>query len=197
MKKEYEEILESAKKAFVRYDVAVQKTRKKYPAVTQKDKELWLEFLAADRKDSEIMLEGLRTIEKLVKIAAGDLEILCELFYFFLEENENTYDFCEKLNDLIDAYFNDDEMLRTYYQKFDLFAWKNPERCVSIATMSFYDFYENIKLRYEKFRKMFNTVRSKHSGRFIEELKKRSKCGKWSDEEKDRIYALEEDMKNW
>jgi hypothetical protein len=57
MKKEDEDLLRLSKKAFQKYNAAVHQTREKDSAVTQKDKEFWLEFLAAGRKDSEIMLE--------------------------------------------------------------------------------------------------------------------------------------------
>ncbi|MDR0742456.1 MAG: hypothetical protein LBE98_03260 [Puniceicoccales bacterium] len=53
-----------------------------------------------------------------------------------------------------------------------------------------------------RFREMFNTLRSRHSRKFLEELKTWFDRGKeygleWSDEEKHRVYTLEEDMKKW
>jgi hypothetical protein len=55
---------------------------------------------------------------------------------------------------------------------------------------------------WNRFREMFNTVRSRHSRKFLKELKTWFDRGKeygleWTDEEKHRIYTLEEDMKKW
>jgi hypothetical protein len=49
---------------------------------------------------------------------------------------------------------------------------------------------------FDEYRKMFNTVKSEHSVKILENLKSRFECG-WSDEEKDMVYALEDDMKKW
>lgn len=176
MKKEYEGKLELAKKALVRYDEAV-----RYNPMSH-------------QIGREFFLEGFHFIEELIR--TQDIEVLCALFDFFLEEKVYTYDFCEALDDLIGAHFSTKQILQALYQKFDSFAEKNPERCGRIITFCFFD-GESDRVDYEKFRKMFNSVRSKHSVKIIEELKRRSKCGSWSDEEKDRVHTLEEDMKSW
>jgi hypothetical protein len=143
-------------------------------------------------KDREKILQGFRIIESLVLTL--DTEILCELFDFFITETENEYKVCETLEDLILDHFPDEQILQAYYQKFDSLAEKNPERCVFIAIVYFFSQESD----YEKFRKMFNIVRAKHSVKILEILKRKLKTHiEWIDKEKDRamVYTLEEDMK--
>jgi hypothetical protein len=169
MKKEYEEKLEIAKK-------------------------LIPENFPTCKEEEEKISKSFGIIDPIVR--TGDIDVLPNLFDFFLEEKAHTYDFCEALEDLIHAYFFKEQILQAYYQKFDSLAEKNPERCVSIASVYF--FYDGSD--YEKFRKMFNTVRSKHSVKILEILKRKLKTNiEWIDKEKDRamVYTLEEDMKKW
>jgi hypothetical protein len=174
MKKEYEEKLELAKKALAKYIKVV----KLNPMSHQSGREFFL--------------EGFRFIEELIR--TQDIEVLCALFDFFTEETEYDYDICETLEDLIRAYSSEEQILQVLHQTFDSLAEKNPERCAYI--IPFYFFYEESD--YERFRGMFNTVRSKHSIKIIEKLKKRLKNGtEWINKEKDRVHTLEEDMKSW
>ncbi|MDR1232927.1 MAG: hypothetical protein LBJ75_01545 [Puniceicoccales bacterium] len=145
------------------------------------------------REEEERVLEGFRIIETL--ILTLDTEILCELLDFFITETKNEYKVCETLESLIFDHFPGEQILEAYYQKFDSLAEKNPERCTFIAIAYFFSQESN----YEKFRKMFNTVKSKHSVKILEELKRKLKYGEWIDKENDRamVYALEEDMGKW
>jgi hypothetical protein len=168
MKKEYEEKLEMARK-------------------------LIPENFPTCEEEKEKISKSFGIIEPIVK--TGDIDVLPNLFDFFLEEKAYTYDFCEALGGLIFGYFSGEQILQAYYQKFDSLAEKNPERCVSIASVYF--FYDGSD--YEKFREMFNAVRSKHSGKILEELKRKLKYGERIDKETDRmmVHTLEEDMKSW
>jgi hypothetical protein len=172
MKKEYEEKLELARKKRAEYH-------------------------AASPKDEEILLEVTHSLESLV--LTEDTEVLCELFDFFISEKADEYDMCEVLDDLITSYFTSEQILQAYYQKFDSLAEKNPERCVS--AVSIYFFYQENDTEFEKFRKMFNTIKSQHSGKFLEELKSLLFAGSYVDKiykmKKVRVHALEEDMKSW
>jgi hypothetical protein len=171
MKKEYEEKLQLAKEALAKYD-------------------------RESPEYQEIVLSGLRLMEELVK--TEDTKVLCELFDLFTPGNE--YYVCEALEDLIHGYFTSDQVLQIFYQKFDSLAEKNPERCVKMACVNFFDRDKN-DLIFEKFREMFNAVKSKYSGKFLEELKSFLFAGsclhKIDEMNKICVHALEEDMKSW
>jgi hypothetical protein len=173
MKKEYEERLEVARKKLAEYH-------------------------AASQKDEEILLEVTRSLESLV--LTEDTEVLCELFDFFISETADEYDMCEALEGLILDHFYGEQILQAYYQKFDSLAEKNPERCAFIAGTNFFDQNEN-DVKFEKFRKMFNAIKSPHSGKFLKKLKSLlfagSCVGKFGEMNKVCVHALEEDMKSW
>ncbi|MDR0742443.1 MAG: hypothetical protein LBE98_03195 [Puniceicoccales bacterium] len=175
MKKEHEEKLEMAKKALVRYNEML-----KYNPTSH-------------QIGREFFLKGFRFIEELIR--TQDIEVLCALFDFFTGENQhNIYD---ALEGLIVDHFDDNAMLQAYYQKFDSFAEKDPERCAGIASVCFF----SKDVVFEKFRKMFNAVKPKYSRKFLEELRSLVFAGACVDEmdKRDRryVHTLEEDMKNW
>jgi hypothetical protein len=173
MKKEYEEKLEMARKLIVGNDFSCEEEREK-------------------------ILQGFRIIESLV--VTLDTEILRELFDFFITETENEYKVCETLEGLVFDHFTSDQFLQVYYQKFDSLAEKNPERCASIAGANFFYQDEN-DIKFEELRKMFNAIKSQHSGKFLKELKSLLLAGPCIDKfymvKKVRVYTLEEDMKKW
>ncbi|MDR1401962.1 MAG: hypothetical protein LBI81_03355 [Puniceicoccales bacterium] len=168
--------------------------KKKYEEKLAFARKLIPENFPTCKEEEEKISKSFGIIDPIVK--TGDIDVLPGLFDFFIEEKAHTYDFCEALDDMISAYFSEDQVLQVFYQKFDALAEKNPERCAGIVSRYF--FYQESD--YEKFREMFNTVRSKHFVKSLEELKRRLKSNVgWIDKEKDRmmVYALEEDMKKW
>ncbi|MDR1375675.1 MAG: hypothetical protein LBJ45_02590 [Holosporaceae bacterium] len=187
MKKKYEKLLRLAKEALARYHVA-------FPFDSEAT-----DSGEDDRKAyNAAIVEVCYPIEKLIK--TGDTEVLCELFDFFLSEKVEDYDICENLEDFMSGYFSEDQVLQVFYKKFDVLAEKNPERCVGIAYVNFFSRDENDPTS-RKFREMFNTIKSQHSEKFLEELKSFLFAGsclhKIDEMNKICVHALEEDMKSW
>jgi hypothetical protein len=112
----------------------------------------------------EKILQGFRILQPIA--ATGDIDVLYSLFDFFPEETE--YEVCEGLENLVFGYFTSEQILQAYYRKFDSLAEKNLEKCVSIARVNFFG---QDDIEFEEFRKMFNTIKSPHSGKFFGELK--------------------------
>jgi hypothetical protein len=119
-------------------------------------------------------------------VVSKDQEVLENLIDFFDYEFDMTIQgVTESMESQIQCNFTSDQIIRAFYKKFDSFMEKNPGRCIHICWNLFTDEY------FEKFRKMFNTVKSKHSERFLREM------SDWAPEEKDQINILRNDMKKW
>jgi hypothetical protein len=124
--------------------------------------------------------------------ATKDTEILEHLLDFFDENFDCEVDeACEILKSTIGSNFTLDQLIEAFYKKFDQFAEKYLGKCIE---MSMYCVRNDCR---DKFRQMFNTVRSKHSKEIVENLKESALEFDWEEDSKQMIYTLEEDMKSW
>jgi hypothetical protein len=129
--------------------------------------------------------------------ATKDTEVLEHLLDFFDEEFDcEVNEACEILRSRIGVNFTQDQLVEAFYKKFDVVAGNYLDMCQQMCMWCIRSGY------FEQFRKMFNTVKSKHSAKVLDELKTYFDCGKehgweWTDEERNMVYALEEDMKKW
>jgi hypothetical protein len=114
-----------------------------------------------------------------------DQEVLEHLLDFFSKENENCGSVCESLKAQIGTNYTLEQLITAFYKKFDSLIKKSINRCVQISWHMFTD--EN----FEKFRKMFNTVKSEDSEKFLQEIHD------WAPEEENYINILRDDMKEW
>ncbi|MDR1432949.1 MAG: hypothetical protein LBI61_01230 [Puniceicoccales bacterium] len=118
-------------------------------------------------------------------------DVLEALLDFFTHENEQYGGVCETLKSQIGVNFTLDQLLQAFYKKFNTLAENDLSIC---SEMSMWCVRNDCR---DKFRQMFNTVRSKHSKEIVENLKKSALEYDWEEDSKEMIYTLEEDMKNW
>jgi hypothetical protein len=128
--------------------------------------------------------------------ATKDMEILEHLLDFF----DRNFDYevnevCECLKMKIGANFSLDQLIEAFYKKFDHFAKKYLEMCAEMSIWCVRNRQINDG-HWDRFREMFNTVKSPRSSEVLEELKSWIDSS-WLEEEKNMVYALEEDMKKW
>ena len=124
------------------------------------------------------------TLNELIK--TKDSEVLEYLLEFFCEDHEDYGGICEHLKSQIGANFTLDQLLNALYKKFDYLIENDIEMAYEMS--SWFLYYK----RFEDFRQMFNTVKSKQSEIFINRLDKW--CG---DDFPNEIAILREDMKKW
>jgi hypothetical protein len=173
MKKEHEERLNKMREFFVNYD---------------------------DILDDDFYRRRLEFDDHLEVLAATkDTEILEYLMDFFDEEFDCEVDeACEILKSRIGANFTLNQIIEAFYKKFNTVAESYFDACVEMSMWCI----RNRQIddgHWDRFREMFNTVKSKHSPRILEKLKTwfNETWSTWTDEEKAMVYALEEDMKKW
>jgi hypothetical protein len=171
MKEEYEERLSKMREFFVNYD---------------------------DISDDDFYRRRLEFDDHLEILAATkDTEVLIHLLDFFDEEFDCEVDeACEILRSRIGANFTQDQLIEAFYKKFDTVADHYLSMCRQMCMWYIRSGY------FKQFRKMFNTVKSQHSAKVLDKLKTYFDCGKeheweWTDEERNMVYTLEEDMKKW
>jgi hypothetical protein len=171
MKKEYEEKLQIMRDFFINYD-------------NISDEDFYPRRLEFDSNLEELA-------------ATKDQEVLEHLLDFFDERFDVEVDeACEILQSVIGSNFTLDQVIEAFYKKFDQFAEKYPGMCGEMSMVCI----RNRQIddgHWDRFREMFNAVRSKHSAKILEEVKHYFRCNSWTDEEKNMVYALEEDMKSW
>jgi hypothetical protein len=116
-----------------------------------------------------------------------DKEVLeCLLDFFEKQFDSDSEGVLESLESFIQCNFTSDQIIEAFYKKFDSFMNRNLWRCVHICWNSLF-----IEENFEKFRKMFNSVKSKHSEKFLKEM------FDWAPEGEKQISILENDMKKW
>ncbi|MDR1232929.1 MAG: hypothetical protein LBJ75_01555 [Puniceicoccales bacterium] len=171
MKEEHEEILDKMREFFINYNDIL-------------DDDFYRRRLEFDNY-----------LEILAK--TQDTEVLEHLLDFFDEEFDCEVDeVCEHLRAKIGANFTQDQLIEAFYKKFDIVAGNYLGICRQMCMWCILSGY------FEQFRKMFNAVKSKHSAKVLDKLKAYFDCGRehgweWTDEEKNMVYTLEEDMKKW
>jgi hypothetical protein len=115
-------------------------------------------------------------------ILTKDDDVLCGLFDFFTNENENGV--CETLESGIYQHFEMYQLLKALYKKFNLLAERNQMRAVHFARA-----FINVGM-FDDFRKMFNAVKMRNPFVFLDNLKYKDKYDK-------EISILQEDVKGW
>jgi hypothetical protein len=176
MKKEYEEKLQIMRDFFINYD-----------NISDED-------FYPRRLEFESNLEELVTTK--------DQEVLECLLDFFDEDFDCEVDeVCEHIQCEIGSNFTLDQIIKAFYKKFDQFAENYQYKCALMSMVCVRNRQINDG-HWDRFRQMFNTVKSKHSPIILEELKDMFEAGaeygwEWSEEERKMVYALEEDMKSW
>jgi hypothetical protein len=129
--------------------------------------------------------------------ATKDQEVLEHLFDFFDEEFDcEINEVCETLQSMIGENFTLDQMIKAFYEKLDSFAEKYLGKCVEMSMCCVRNRQINDG-HWDRFREMFNTVKSKHSKAIVERLKALALKYDWEEDSKQMVYALEEDMKKW
>ena len=135
-------------------------------------------------KAEELKAKVKQINEELVQI--DDVNVLAVLLEFFNDENEDYGGVCETLmNDIWDNY-SAEQIIEAVSQKFDYLVENDLSRfaCLTSILLNEEDF--------EKFRAMFNEIKSKNSDKYLESLYKL--C---SDNYPSEINLLREDMKKW
>lgn len=122
-------------------------------------------------------------INEIVKIK--DVEILESLLDFFTESNECT-GICEHLKSEISLNYTPEQILQTFYKKFDILIKNDIDMAVEMS-MWFFDISV-----FNDFRKMFNTVKSGRSRDFLEEF-----SNWYAKDYPEEIAILREDMEAW
>jgi hypothetical protein len=94
-----------------------------------------------------------------------------------------------------------DRMIDALYQRFDAFAENYPEICGQISMCCIRNRQINDG-HWDRFRAMFNTVKSRYSARILENLRtlldEDANLGQeWSEEEINTLHALEKDVVKW
>ncbi|MDR1233165.1 MAG: hypothetical protein LBJ75_02820 [Puniceicoccales bacterium] len=118
----------------------------------------------------------------------GVLEALLD---FFTSENEQYGGVCENLKAQIGANFSLEQIIEAFYKKFDSLAENDFGICAEMSMWCVRNEHG------EQFRKMFNTVKSKHSKEIVKDLKASASEYNWEEDVKEAIDTLEGDMKNW
>jgi hypothetical protein len=147
----------------------------------------------SEKELDERLVIGYNLMDELC--ATKDTEVLSELLDFFTAENDEWGGFSEHLRAQIGANFSLDQLIEAFYKKFDSFAGNCLEMCVIMSMICIRNRQINDG-HWDRFRQMFNTVKSEHSGKILEGLKSWF-TDTWTKEEKGMVYALEEDMKRW
>jgi hypothetical protein len=123
-------------------------------------------------------------------------EVLEHLLDFSDEEFDcEVNEACEILQSVIGSNFTLDQMIEALYKKFDAFAGNYLSMCAEMSMWCICN-RQIDDGHWDRFRDMFNAVKSQHSKKFLEELKTWF-TDTWSDEERNMVYILEEDMKKW
>lgn len=138
-----------------------------------------------DQTMKEMGCEFDNLCEELAK--TGDSRGLLYLLDYFNDDFDlNNEGVLEWIQNNIGANFSLEQILEAFYKKFDQLATKNVARCVYIS----YWFLSHEM--FKDFRRMFNTVKSNASEKFLDRL------DAWADEDypKER-KILREDMKKW
>jgi hypothetical protein len=113
-----------------------------------------------------------------------NMDVLLQLIDFFDDTVDLKYGgVLESLESIVRSFYSD-QILEAFYKKFDSFMKKNLLRCIHIS-------WSLMCENFEKFRKMFNTVKSKHSNNFLDQLYE------FTPEGKKEISILRDDMKKW
>jgi hypothetical protein len=128
----------------------------------------------------KVFWEGHKLMEELM--VSKDEDVLCGLFDFFIEDNENGV--CETLANGIFDNYTDDQIINALYKKFDTFLVINMNRAAQFVKW----LISNGK--FDDVRKMFNTVKIKEPVKFLERLKYKCKYDKY-------IAILKEDIEKW
>ena len=124
------------------------------------------------------------TLNELVE--TKDQEVLESLLEFFCEDHEDYGGICEHLESQIGCNYTLDQLIKTFYKKFDYLTNHAINRCKHLSSWFLYN------EKFNEFRDMFNTVKSSGSSKFLDALQK------WiGDEFPDEIALLREDMKKW
>jgi hypothetical protein len=117
----------------------------------------------------------------------GEMDVLLQLIDFFDDAIDDEFGgVLESLESTVQCNFASDQIIEAFYKKFDSFMGKNLWRCIHICWNSLF-----VEETFEKFREMFNSVKSKHSENFLKEM-----C-EWAPEGEDQINILKNDMEKW
>ncbi|MDR1891008.1 MAG: hypothetical protein LBQ23_02375 [Puniceicoccales bacterium] len=124
-------------------------------------------------------------------VATKDIEVLEHLLDFFVEDFDlEVGGVCESLKSQIGVNYTLDQILEAFYKKFDSLARNHLDICAEMSMWFLYNDY------FDKFKEMFNFIKSDHSDQFIENMKEGFKYDIPEDVQK-MILLLEQDMKNW
>ena len=137
----------------------------------------------SDEQNDEHFDVAFKIVNKLLLIQ--DTEILGQLLEFFTVENEEYGGFCEHLKSKIGNNFSLDEILEAFYKKFDFLIKNDIEMAVEMS-MWFFD-----GGKFDEFRKMFNSVKSKKSEDFLNEFVS------WYPDLEEGVNILRDDMQKW
>lgn len=147
-----------------------------------------------DDLDSENRNVGMYFLEKCEELAkTHDINGLFCLLDYFDEEFDIKYNGAlERLQNNIFDNYSYDEIIEAFYEKFDQLLKKNMDRAC-VLCMDFFYWEED----FEKFRTMFNTVKSCESGKFLIEIYSWLPDDCDAEIGKEGVEILREDMKKW
>ena len=127
---------------------------------------------------------AMKIIEEL--ISTRETEALIELLDIFTEENEDYGGICESSMSMIASSFDTEQKFEALCLKFKDFINKDLWRCSIMSAWFFYEEY------FERFRKVFNTVKSENSKEFLKEIQNLV-----SNESEKYVTILRNDMQKW
>ncbi|MDR1432947.1 MAG: hypothetical protein LBI61_01220 [Puniceicoccales bacterium] len=127
------------------------------------------------RREFEVNLEELT--------ATKDQEVLEYLMDFFDEDFDYSVEgVCGSIKARIGANFTLDQLIEAFYKRFDKFAGKYLGKCAEMSMWC----VRNRQIddyHWDRFREMFNAVKSKHSAKILEKLKDMFEDGAQFDED--------------